>query len=998
MFEEQTPFIAQTRLLDGFIKSENPRQDPIGLGVVISVLREKPELRKYFFRSHPNSAWAEVLWDQGFLSEPPQPLLGEEKLRFPYWDAQEYLISVAKDAPEVAMNHILAFQGSSWYRGRALIAIQFLPDEMIEKIMPTVLKWLEDREFVSVVADSCYSLMLALAQQKKQYALDIFRLITLPVPSSNVRTVSGYVMNAEAVSLLPDFRWDGELETVFALLREIDASRFVAILEDELCAALRLEAEAKQASEYEYRLSSWWRKAIESTSQDPRDDYKEVILEGLRDTLEFLAGKDKSELAEILKRYSRSAYEILGRLRLHILSVFAVDFRAEVTEELLSVEKYDETGIHHEFFMLLKRGFPILTDEGREKVINIIVDGPPKSNVNRFTEWIGEEGIEDKDLVVANYIKRWVRDRLVMISDELDESRRLLLKNLIAEVGESDHPDFTSWTSPAFAVSDVSPLSNEQLAVMTSSELMTFLRQWRPDRTRNFSPEMISYRGIGRSVAEVIERNPQKYGEHFIAIGLLRPEFSYALFGEQRLKGETAGRISEPAWALYLDLCDAILADEKLAKDMSRESDITWRDVRSAMVTLVESALEIWSEQKTEMSLGYFTRARDILIQLTNDPDPISEVQSPARGSSLDDDPATSALNHVRSKALGAIIEKFAYYFATTLEEKISGEIEGRPSRLESKVLDVLVSKLDRLQERNLAVHSVYGRDLRLLYWLDNNWLQRHLGDIFPDGEDNDSVARFVAAWDSYVVFNKPHKELFELLHPRYVRAIDNLSKGLVTRTHLQPDQSLAAHVLSSYLYGESDGRLPEAEASLFTQFFDKAPADTRGSAIWILWNTLKKEPANVERLWPRVREIWRWRIDVASSMNHSSAFDSEISWFPHLLDYAPETESLTSMWPLLEGVLPYLNRKRFRSEWEHLQKYLLREMKREPLRAIRFYRLMHEVSGRPLWFRENTERSLLETGLKHKESREATLSLIDLISSMGDLTYRDLYEHYARE
>jgi len=35
---------------------------------------------------------------------------------------------------------------------------------------------------------------------------------------------------------------------------------------------------------------------------------------------------------------------------------------------------------------------------------------------------------------------------------------------------------------------------------------------------------------------------------------------------------------------------------------------------------------------------------------------------------------------------------------------------------------------------------------------------------------------------------------------------------------------------------------------------------------------------------------------------------------------------------------------------------------------------------------------------LKHKESREATLSLIDLISSMGDLSYRDLYEHYARE
>jgi hypothetical protein len=57
----------------------------------------------------------------------------------------------------------------------------------------------------------------------------------------------------------------------------------------------------------------------------------------------------------------------------------------------------------------------------------------------------------------------------------------------------------------------------------------------------------------------------------------------------------------------------------------------------------------------------------------------------------------------------------------------------------------------------------------------------------------------------------------------------------------------------------------------------------------------------------------------------------------------------------------------------------------------------MHEVAGRPTWFLENNEKTLLEIGLKHKESRDATLSLIDLIGSMGDLRYRELYEEYAR-
>ena len=53
------------------------------------------------------------------------------------------------------------------------------------------------------------------------------------------------------------------------------------------------------------------------------------------------------------------------------------------------------------------------------------------------------------------------------------------------------------------------------------------------------------------------------------------------------------------------------------------------------------------------------------------------------------------------------------------------------PGRVEPQALEVLGSKLDRMQEANLAVHSVYGRDLVLLYWLDKNWLTRHLADVF---------------------------------------------------------------------------------------------------------------------------------------------------------------------------------------------------------------------------------------------------------------------------
>jgi hypothetical protein len=57
----------------------------------------------------------------------------------------------------------------------------------------------------------------------------------------------------------------------------------------------------------------------------------------------------------------------------------------------------------------------------------------------------------------------------------------------------------------------------------------------------------------------------------------------------------------------------------------------------------------------------------------------------------------------------------------------------------------------------------------------------------------------------------------------------------------------------------------------------------------------------------------------------------------------------------------------------------------------------MHEVAGRPAWFLEHNDRKILEAGASRKESRDETLSLIDLIGRLGDFSYRDIYEKYAR-
>lgn len=989
--DQSVPFLAQAVLLDNYIRSPNPAADPTALKLILEVLRTRLDLRHYFFASRPHSSWAPILLANDFLTNAPEPATDDEKIRFSFWDAQEYLITVADSAPDTALSHIKSLQGHAWYKGRAIWTLYTVPPETLNQAMPVILDWLSDREVASIIAEDAFELAVELAKRRNVAALDIFERLSAPHPPENVKRVDRFVLNTEAVSIVPDPQW--HFEEYLSSLKELDAGRLASILEQQLCDALRIEAEAKETPESQYKLSSWWRSAIEDTGQDAGYDYKHVLLTELRKSLEFLAEHARPELERILAKYATDRHDILRRLRLHILHSFPLEFRDEVVRELISESNYDDIGIHHEFFLLLREGFMLLDHAQQEAVLKIILKGPAREAVERFIDRVGPASTTEREDAVNGYIRRWMRNRLVMIEKYLNGKPLLLLNQTKAEFGEPEHPEFTHWTSGAFSVADVSPLKEEELAKKNPEELVEFLKVWKPERTRELGPRQVSYRGLAAAVASILHEQPLKYKNHFVTIGLIRPEFAYSILGSQRENG-VVGKITSEAWPLFFDLCDAMLSNESLVQDIRREAEINWRDVRSAMVDLLAAGLK--DEGAGRIPQDRFRHARDLLIKLTNDPDP--EVNKPEP---FQDDPATSALNHVRPKALGALIEIYSIQMALNNQARgLYGTEEGPgPNRLDPEVESVLNAKLERAEEASVAVHSVYGRSLGKLYWLNRQWVDRQIDHIFPPRDDSDQSSYFIAAWDSYIVYNPPRdKDLFDLLHPQYVRAIDNLSKGFVTRTHLEPDRQLVAHLLGSYLYGDFQLTSPEGQKSLLSSFFAKAPPDTRGRATWIVWNTVKERPHEIDRLWPKIKELWKWRVDVASGSNHSTDFDEEMAWFLRLLEFAPETETIISLWPLLEGTLPHLSRIRHPLRaWEAIEDFLIREIAREPVRVIEFYRLMHDSANRPLWSQRQQGRKILEFGAARKESRDATLSLIDLIAQKGDRSYRDIYDIYAR-
>jgi len=443
-----------------------------------------------------------------------------------------------------------------------------------------------------------------------------------------------------------------------------------------------------------------------------------------------------------------------------------------------------------------------------------------------------------------------------------------------------------------------------------------------------------------------------------------------------------------------------LLGDQTVRTDMTRAFDGSWVEVRRAILHLIELGLNNEQHRPPQELLP---RVRDILLTLLDDPDPDAETDRPPEGYFEHEDPATVAINAVRSRALLSLIE-YAELRARLAEEEHKPAHEGLgPKRLEPVVQEALARKLNRQEDPSWAVHSVYGRHLFRLFWLDQEWAESHINEIFPEREDEDSIRYYTAAWDSYVVYHRYWHPDLELLRPKYERAIHNLGRGHVTKMHAgvgPPETGLAIHVAGEYLRTGYDLRSPAGTHNLMRSLYQIGTPQARSGVSWFFWRILEN-PNDREMYWPKVRAVWKWRVEAAAATNHSVEFDDEMQGFALLLPAVPKSETIESLWPLLEASLPHITRSEHKTrEWDAFEKYLAAEVDRDPVKVIGLYRRMHELSPRHQWYRVSEEATqIIEKAARNKSAHGDVLALIDLFARKYDNhQFRCFYEQLERQ
>jgi len=383
----------------------------------------------------------------------------------------------------------------------------------------------------------------------------------------------------------------------------------------------------------------------------------------------------------------------------------------------------------------------------------------------------------------------------------------------------------------------------------------------------------------------------------------------------------------------------------------------------------------------------------DILQPLADDPDPTPERE--AQSADAHAAPLTLSVPTTRGKSLEAVLAyarwvQQQHTQGADSEEHTSCSLADIP-----EVCELLDRHLDASHHPSFSICALYGMRFPQLFVLDRAWTTARISRIFPT-EDTWRTLR-EAAWENYVTHWPPYDDLFEVLYDEYSRAVDSIGVP-PPQWHraANPEEALALHLMSFYQRGQIDLDDPEG---LLMRFYAKATDPLCAYALEVIGRGLGREPTEVpSEVLERLRTLWEWRLAGAriSSPAHHAKELAAFGWWFTSAKFDP-VWAMAQLTETLELV--------GKAELEHLVIQRLAILASDmPVQTIECVRLLCEgdKEGWMIQTWDESIRTVLTTGMQSAEvsAQEAAVALINILSTRGHLSFRDLLgsEHHPNK
>ena len=955
-----------------------------------AVLKAKQAIKRsadfdYFFDNLKSPSWIIPLFKEGFFAHPYPPMQDEKYIRFPVWPASHYLVRMADLSPAEVAQVALRIPETSNVRvweDLAEIALK-LPPPLAVKFVPLAERWLQSPHKL-LLPDKLGQLVSHLAKGGQfPAALQLAKWLIVVLPDSKSKESGPDDEEKYRLSPTPRSQF-AEWEYQRILTRNIPdliaaswKGTFTWIC-DLLEQAIVLSRHSKGDTgpqDYSYI----WRRAIEDHEQNVNHGLEELLVTAVRDSAQQVAVLHPQCVGEVIGILEARRWKVFHRLALHLMRQHPDSVLDVITARLADHDRFEEA--FHEYRLLLQSMWPRIGSEAQNMILGWIEAGPTDIE-ERSSWWEKEKGERPSPEQEQSYKKNWKLKKLAIIHKDLNQTWQDHYQALLREVGEPEHPEFSSytvtWRGPT------SPKDKQDLQALSVPTLRSFLENWKPGKDwRGFAP---TPEGLGRTLTTLIGEEPSRYAESALEFRGLDPTYIRSVLeGFDQALGHNRSFLWQPVLALCrwvieqpISLPGRVVAD--------RDADPDWGWTRKSIARLLSSG---FNHDTLMPPFDLRETLWGILEPLTKDPDPTPEDEAENEGNKWE--PTTISINTTRGNALHALI-RYAVWVQECLD-KSAGEASPNNHSFQTmpEVRHVLDYHLDPANDPSAAIRSIYGQSLSNLHWLDPSWVASNIKTIFPS--DAVGFRLHLAAWDAFIGFTNPYKKLYQLLKDEYRAAVERIGGNLPEQQlSADRDERLAEHLMALYWWGELSLEEPQG---LITRFYDRSSYELAAHAMEFLGRCLRDNKELPEEAVDRLKAFWMWRFTQITTTGKSKHYAKELSefggWFP--------SGHLDLAWSISQ-LLEVLKRTG-KAEPDHLvieQLVAMREAM--PGKAIECLRLLVEgdKEGWLLLGQEENVRQILSAGLVSVDAhvRETTTEFINWLAARGTRAFIGLLSKKA--
>ncbi len=799
---------------------------------------------EYFFKHIQSPDWIEPLQSEGkMFSRPPQIIRVGKYIRFPMWPESEYLARMAELSPDIVTKVLKAIPDDHTnirvYEDIIDAALRMPPNYSVKLV----------KKF-EIAAQLEYLSWSQIPEKLGKILSHLVRGGFLHQALKLAKTLLATVLDSRQInadddgtpragSRMNDWEYEQILKKHLPdLFEKLPLETFDAIC--ELLNTFISASKAKRDTPAPEDYSDISRPAIENHEQNIGTGIDGLLIDFIRDFGELFLNANSKSVTNLFKITTKYTWKIFRRIELHLLRA-TTDSLGLISQHLLNKTLFNDPTVRHEYVLLLREYFGSLDTDQKEEILSWVRLGLDKEKTKKL--WIKNFQETPTDLMLENHVKAWKKIRLAWFNyADLPEDLRSEYDNLIEEFGLPEHPEFSSFSSNEW-VGPTSPKTNQELQELTPEEIIRFLKDWNPAH-KEWAP---SPNGLGRVLKEIVADRPELFANSASEFRSLDPTYTRSL-----IEG-FEGAINQKKlfnWENILTLSYWIvtqpneLVDRTITNhDFYHDPDWSW--ARKSVANLLCKGFE---NSVCQIPFSFRDLTWKTLFCLTEDASP-----SPEDEQSENIDPQSRSINTIRGSAMHGVIQYSLWVRRELLKTSSEVEISKQGFKTIPEVEKVLDAHL--LEDKSLAIRSIYGQWFPWLQMLDEEWTEKNVPVIFPGEPEKKKY--WEAAWQTYILLCQPYDKVFGVLESNYRRAIDQLNekKELV---RLDSNKNLASHLMDYYYRGKLDD-------TLLNLFWERADEDLRANALRYISTSLYRTKGKIAPEYiDRLKLLWESRLTIA--------------------------------------------------------------------------------------------------------------------------------------